>query len=155
MAYLEPSGIQVIKGTLTAGQINGWDVTPVQLIPPPGAGMANFVVANFFNVLVGSSAWTMGGNNWLIYGTTGNDQVNLASGLLTNQLSNMSANTNYIFGCGPGIGSDWLGGTAANINLVLSSTAINAPISITGSNPIAGGNGTINYTIWYITIGAL
>ena len=147
-----PSGINMISGTLSSADIIAMQGTGQILVPAPPAGYANFVVGNFFNALTGTVAWTGGGNIWLIYGTTGNDQVNLASAFLTNQLSNFSASTNYVFGCGPGIGSDWLGSSTGNLNSVLSSVAINQPISITCVNPVVAGNGSIDYTIWYATV---
>lgn len=156
MAYLT-NGIQLIRGNLNSAALNAMHTTGQILVPAPGAGFVNVVIGNFFNMKVGSTPWTNPdfGNVWLIYGTTGNDQVNVASALLTNQLQTMAANTNYIFGTCAGIGSDWLGGGVYNSVKVLSSNAINKPISITCVNSIATpGNGNMDYTIFYAVLSA-
>lgn len=159
MSYLSPGGLQLITGTLNSAAINAMRTTGQILIPAPGAGLVNLLQACFFNVRVGSTPWSGGdfGNLWLTYGTTANDQVNLASQFLCNQVNSMSANTNYIFGGAlGGIGCDWLGGTAGNIVKVLSASAINAPIAITCVNTItSGGNGNMDYKLWYYTIAAV
>jgi hypothetical protein len=147
------TGIQVIQGTLNYTDIVGSNVTPAFILPPPGAGLVNIVISGLFNVKMGNTQYSNAGNTWLIYGNTGNDQVNLAGTLLTNQFNSFLANTNYIFGLvGAGIGSDWLGGTVANINAVQSNIAVNAPIYFTGSNAIADGSGTVDWTIAYMTL---
>lgn len=158
MAYLAPSGLKFISGNLNSTAVNTMQSTAQVLIPAPGAGLINIVQGCFFNVKVGSIPWSGGdiANVWLVYGTTGNDQVNLASTFLTNQINSMSANTNYIFGGALGaIGSDWLGGNVGNIVKVLSSNAINKPVSITCVNAVtSGANGNIDYKLWYYVVPA-
>lgn len=150
------SGIKIAQGNLNSSAVNAMNTTAQTLISAPGSGYVNFLIGVFLNVKVGSTPWSSPdfGNIWLVYGTTANDQVNLASGFLTNQVQSMSANTNYILGGTlSAIGSDWLGGTQGNIIKVLSSNAINKAISITCVNSItSGGNGNIDWTLWYSTI---
>lgn len=157
MAYKQPSGLQYAQGNLDSAAMNAMDTTAQTLIAAPGAGLMNVVVACFFNIKIGSTPWNTGvANMWLVYGTTANDQTNLASGLLTNQVATMSASTNYVFGGARGaIGADWLGSTDGNIVKVLSSNTINKAISITCVDPISGGNGNMDWKIWYVTIPAV
>jgi hypothetical protein len=149
------NGIKLAQGNLNSATFNAMFGTAQVLVPAPGAGLVNVVMGTFFNVKVGSTTWAGDiGNIWLVYGTTGNDQVNLATPFLTNQVQSMSASTNYVFGGpGGGIGSDWLGSTTGNIVKVLSSNAINKAISITCGNSItSGGNGNVDYVVWYATV---
>ena len=152
MSYLSPAGIQVANGNMSS--IANAATTAVQLIAAPGAGLMYIVHGVFLNVKVGTVTWTGVGNAWLVYGTTGNDTVNLASTFITNQIQTMSASTNYACFGPVSIGGDWLGSTQGQTQKVLSSATINKAIGFTCSNAVLTGNGTIDWKLWYSIIQA-
>lgn len=158
MAYLQSSGIQYAQGNLNSAAILAMNTTAQTLLAAPGAGLMNLVIAFFMNVKVGSTAWTAMGPTWLVYGTTGNDQTNLASSYMTNEIQTMSASTNYVVGGTYGaIGADVFGTGTGQIVKVLSSNAINKVIAITCIDAVtpAGANGNIDWKMWYTTVPAV
>lgn len=150
MANTQPSAIQTISGTLAS--IAGANTTGIELIAAPGSSKIIIVTYVFMNVKNGTTPWTGVGNAWLTYGNTGNDQVNMASALITNTIPGGTASTNYSVGVSCGIGTDWLGGSVYTSQRVSSTNSLNKAVCFTCSNAVTAGNGTIDWKIWYAVI---
>ena len=150
MANTQPSGIQIASGNLSS--LTNAHTTAIELIAAPGASKLILVHFVFIYIKNGTTPWTGIGNAWLVYGTAGNDQVNMASALMTNVIQGGTASTNYIAGQAGSIGSDWLGDTTATTQRITSANSLNQPVSFTCSSAPADGNGSVGWKIWYSII---
>jgi len=131
--------------TLTSANILAMYATPVQVIPPPGAGYAIVPVAITGNYIYGGTKFTGGGGS----------QVNLSYGSNPHGAGQLFASDIFSFTQLVIDASSWLSFVPIN-NIIIDTTAINAGIYVsnTGAAYTGAGNGSIVLYLTYAIVAA-
>lgn len=132
-ATAAPSPVQEISVSLSSAQILALSVTPVQVVPAPGAGFKIQILQFVCELVFGTIAYT-GGQAGLFVGPATTYQ---AGGLFTNCLQAAASSTEE----GPASGT-----------LVPNSASNNVGVYVTGATALVAGNGTCNLTILYYIV---
>lgn len=136
------SSLLLISGTLTSAQILGMHVTPVTLIPAPGAGYMILVNKALIELVKGDAAFANGGETYLQYGVIGDSGyyavIPVVVGFVQSAVSAAASLEGLI--------TDNLGANDGLSTLICG----NSPISITnGTGAFTTGTGSFRYYIWY------
>ena len=126
------NGVSIATVTLSAAQVTAMSVTPIMVVPAPGAGNIVRVLLWTVNGVFGSSAFAGGGSIGIFYSSAAPNLANEASSNLIGSTYLTSFSTNFI------------GGGAGNltVNAIPTSVAINAPVYFGNvTAPFTGGTG--------------
>jgi hypothetical protein len=127
------TGFFVSSGVLTATQIQNMHVTPVAIIPAPGAGLAIVVRELVLNYVFGTVAYADGGEIALYYAGTQLAFNPVAGTSLAGLTANSLCSAYNSF----------------TLDMFNSNTAINQPVTIQSTVPYITGDGILKYAAWY------
>jgi len=138
-------GLQTATISLTSAQLLALSVTPVQLLPAPGAGLYYWPIAYAMDYTFGGIAYSVTGHTQDCFITYGNPPAAATNELVVYNWA--SATTGII----DAALSCLFQGVCGN-GLVTTSIANNAPLVFSAPNAVTLGNGTLKITLTYLTL---